>query len=94
MHKLREFIDHISNVWLGHRQIQKAACGTQNDQKGQCSTKETRLVWSVVGWRLVGHLSSQIGQGGPLYTSVGKGLDRAGEEEHQRQESKSRHSSP
>ena len=36
-------------------------------------SKETRSVWPVIGWRLVGHPSSQFGQGGPLYIVVGKG---------------------
>ena len=32
-----------------------------------------------MGWRLGGRLSSQLEQGGRLYTSVGKGSDRADE---------------
>ena len=46
------------------------------------------------GMKIVGHPLSQFKQGDPLYTIVGKGSGRAGEEGLQFQESKSRHLSP
>ena len=43
MCKLREFIDSIGNVWLGHRQILKAIDnGTKLRRIGKCNTKLKR----------------------------------------------------